>query len=476
MATKKILVSDNSGSTQELITTHIGYDDVRNQVSASKITAHNLSSSLPSGILQSNGNFISGSVITGSGGASGSLLQISGSRYVFNLPTNIGGDLSGSTTALNNVKVISVANVNSGTLAFANGGTGLSSALSGVLIKGAGDTLQVLATADTGSVIGLLSGSSGPYWAIDPTDPTTNYPPRVDVYTANNTWTKKGNPRFLKVTVIGGGGGGGAGYGGVSTSQYGGRGGGGGGYTQVLLEAANVSGAVITIGAGGTTGSIPTPGLGQGTAGGNGLSSVFSCSAGSFYATGGGGGSGSGPGPVAVAYSGLGNIFSPQTQIGGLSTAGNQNVQTNGGNGVYTTGGGAGSGGGTTTPVARESTASGILLFGGSGISASSGISNTPASIIGSAGVGYAGPFDKYYLNGTSTLYNTSINPVFGTGGGGGGGATTSGLTPANAGSGGNGLSGSGGGGGGNRNTAAQTGQAGRGGSGGNGVVIIESY
>jgi hypothetical protein len=471
MATKKILVSDNSGSTQELSTAHIGYNDVTNAISASKITAYNLSSSLPSGILQNNGNFISGSVITGSGGASGSLLQFSGSRYTFNLPTSIGGDLSGSTTALNNVKVISVANVNSGTLSFANGGTGLSSALSGVLIKGAGNTLQVLATADTGSVIGLTGSVSNPYWFIDTTDPTTNYKPRVDVITTVgvSTWTKKGNPRFLKVTVIGGGGGGGGGFNNTVGGIYGGLGGGGGGYTQILLEAANISGAVITVGLGGTTGSTSV--TGHGTAGGNGFSSFFSCSAGNFYATGGGGGRGSEPAPFSGGTSGQGNILAPQTQVGG--TAGSNTFSAvAGGDGIYTSGGGAGG----SLSIFSGSSPSGILLFGGPQTFASGGIANDVNNISGSNGVTYPGPFDKYYLNNSGILYQTSTTPVFGTGGGGGGCSRTL-AAPIPAGPGGNGSYGGGGGGGGNRNVApATSARAGSGGAGGSGLVIIESY
>jgi hypothetical protein len=463
MATKKILVSDNSGSTQELSTAHIGYNDVTNAISASKITAHNLSSSLPSGILQANGNFISGSVITGSGGASGSLLQFSGSRYTFNLPTNIGGDLSGSTTALGNVKVISVANVNSGTLSFDYGGTGLSSALSGVLIKGAGDTLQVLATADTGSVIGLNADG----WFVDNTDPTTNYVRRVDVFVSSGTWTKKGNPRFLKVTIVGGGGGGGSGRTVPAPANApGAGGGGGGGVTEILLEAANVSGAALEIGAGGAGGPAPGVSPANGLNGNAGTQTTFSCSLGNFYSTGGGvGGGANNPATDGTGgSSGLGNLNS-QTQSGSSGVLPTFPSSSPGGAGYYTSGGGAGGGSGGAPSVARPGSPSGVLLFVGSQTLSASGGS---IGINGQEGKTYPNMFTTYYLNGT-TLSSTQI---FGTGGGGGGAS----ITGTAGGRGGNAASGSGGGGGGTTGGAAAPIRGGIGGRGGDGFVIIESY
>lgn len=465
MATKKILVSDGSGSTEEMRSAFIGYDDVTNQVSASKITVTNLSSSLQTGVLLANGNFISSSVITpGNISNSGSLLQFSGSAYRLNLPTLIGGDLSGSTTALNNVKVISVANVNSGTLPFARGGTGLSSSMSGVLIKGAGDTLQVLATTDTGSVIGLNQDG----WFVDNTDPTTNYVRRVDVITLPSyTWTKKGNPRFLKVTIVGGGGGGGSGWTrpAATIGLAGGGGGGGGGVTEVLLEATNISGGYITTGGGGAGGITPAvnnnPTNGQpGNSGGN---TTFSCSLGQFYATGGAGGDlgAATTGGTGGTY-GLGNLVI-NTQSGGSCSA---TVPAGaGGVGLYSSGGGGG--GGRSPTIALDGGASGILR--NSQLTASAGIANTSS---GGAGVNVNMLFSSCYLNGGTTPY---FGPIFGTGGGGGGMSTT----PTNSYAGGNAASGSGGGGGGGYSgTGFGTGIAkpNVGGNGGNGFVIIESY
>ena len=462
MATKKILVSDGSGNSQEISSASIGYNDVTNQISASKITAYNISSSLPTGVLLANGNFISSSVISATG-QSGSLLQFSGSAYRLNLPTAIGGDLSGSTTALNNVKVISVANVNSGTLAFAYGGTGLTSSLSGVLIKGADNTLQVLASSDTGSVIGLNADG----WFIDNTDPTTNYKPRVDVFTNTGTWTKKGNPRFLKVTIVGGGGGGGSGA--KVGSSGGGSGGGGGGVTEVILEAANINSSSVTIGMGGTGGS-PVPGASgssNGQVGNPGAITYFSCSIGNFYATGGGGGTGgSNTATIAGGSSGAGNITS-QGQSGGIAT--NNGNGGSGNKGLYTSGGGAGGGINTTSLVPRNGGASGNLIFiGDQTISASAGTADVSA---GGSGKTYPSYFSTYFLNGSSV----SNSLIFGTGGGGGGANKTIPATPG--GSGGNAVSGSGGGGGGSVHLPSLPAVAsGAGGRGGDGFVIIESY
>lgn len=475
MATKKILVSDGSGSTQELRTSNIGYDDVANRLSASAITAYNLSSSLQTGVLLANGNFISSSVVSATGG-SGSLLQFSGSTYTLNLPTAIGGDLSGSTTALDNVKVISVANVNSGTLPFAHGGTGLSSEISGVLIKGAGDTLQVLNTADTGSVIGL--GNDG--WFIDNTDPTTNYVRRVDVYAgaAGNglTWTKKGNPRFIDIIIVGGGGGGGSG-GKTGLPNPGGAGGAGGGFTFVTIEAANISSGIITIGQSGSGGAARTATTGlAGTAGGI---TSFTSSLGYFYATGGGSGAGMSPTSAIGGTSGGGNGYN--TQAGGNSSvpgaAPTAPGSRPGGGGINNSGGGAG-GGGTAPPFSnRDGAASGVIL--NSNISASGGLSSTASP--GSSGVIDSSILpERFYLNNSSVLTTNAIAQIFGTGGGGGGSNFT--VTSASAGSGGDAKYGSGGGGGGNLNPTAPLGTvptaftSGRGGNGGEGFVIIKSY
>jgi hypothetical protein len=461
MATKKILVSDNSGSTEELLTINIGYNDITNAISASKITAYNLSSSLPSGILQANGNFISGSVITGSGGTSGSLLQLSGSRYVFNLPTNIGGDLSGSTTALNNVKVISVANVNSGTLAFANGGTGLSSALSGVLIKGAGDTLQVLTTLDTGSVIGLNADG----WFIDTTDPTTNYRPRLNVYTSttpNILWTKTGNPRFIEVLIIGSGGGGASG--GTSNLYNAGGGGGGGGATLVKIEASQVSGAIINIGAGGSGGAARNSPSVNGLVGNAGTNSSFSCSLGNFYATAGGGGFSATP--AAGGISGKGNK-SFGAAAGGATNSLNVSGKP-GGDDIYTSGGGSG---GPINSSFHVGGNSGYVLE--QNISCSGGLTaSSPGA--GDITVNKSIFLSDYYLNNSSTKTGVFSNPYFGCGGG--GGASSNQVNNANGGNGGNGTFGGGGGGGGNKFGSPTLFASGRGGNGGDGVVFVYSY
>jgi hypothetical protein len=369
-----------------------------------------------------------------------------------------------------------------------------------VLLKGSGNTITAITASTNSSVLGLFSGPTGRYWAINPDDPTTGYKPRLDVYTTSGlTWTKVGNPSFIKVTVIAAGGGGGGAAQPSPVGYGGGGGGGGGGASEAIFDAANISSATITVGAGGT------PGLGNyaggpvaGTPGNSGGGSNFS--AGSFFvsATGGGGGYRGSPTPVPPAttiaagrggVSGIGNLKlrSRDTQDGGTAVVLNTPSAPStggaafpGGDGYYTSGGGAG---GSYTPFIVL--ANGNPYSGGAGRSGRAIVSDVVAvtdinsnGTDGTPGQGYTLPFiDKYYLNNSPVSTPISV-PFLGTGGAGGDSIQ---YTGGNVGGyGGNGIYGGGGGGGASAIVSSAPlggiNYAGSGGNGGSGVVFIYSY
>lgn len=112
-------------------------------------------------------------------------------------------------------------------------------------------------------------------------------PPKIEIFTANGTWTKDAGLKAVIVEVIGAGGGGST-RGSVTVSKtvttYGGAGGGGGGYSRKLILAASLGATEsVTVGTGGTASKTGT----TNTDGGSGGTSSFGshCSA-----TGGGGG------------------------------------------------------------------------------------------------------------------------------------------------------------------------------------------
>lgn len=132
------------------------------------------------------------------------------------------------------------------------------------------------------------------------------------VFTASGTWTKATlNPKFIRVTVVGGGGGGGGcdASGSVSDSSCGSGGGGGGASIKTIMAASLGATETVTVGSGGTGGNT------SGTDGTSGGTSSFGshCSA-----TGGGAGQG-----MATATSGLSNEAAAD---GGVGSLGNQNI------------------------------------------------------------------------------------------------------------------------------------------------------
>jgi hypothetical protein len=308
------------------------------------------------------------------------------------------------------------------------------------------------------------------------------------------TWTKVGNPSFIKVTVVAGGGGGG---GGASASPtVGGGGGGGGGATEAIFDAANISSATIFIGGGGTAGiGSRSGGPNIGTPGNSGGNSSFSAGAFSLSATGGGGGQRGGATPTNVpiglpqygggGVSGQGNVLinSRNTQEGADAIIGSTPAAPAtgggafpGGDGYYTSGGGAGGSVNPYTPSVNlnsgNASPSGYALVGNTYT-----LFNNVYGANGNIGATYTLPFiDKYYLNNSSISVPIST-PFLGTGGSGGENTIYTGNQVG--GDGGAGTYGGGGGGGGAAVVSpAPIGinYAGGGGAGGSGVVFIYSY
>lgn len=302
-----------------------------------------------------------------------------------------------------------------GTLALANGGTGLTS------------------VGSNGTI--LTSNGTTAAWSQPPTGAT---PTDVQIFTSSGTWTKPANAKSVHVITIAGGGGGASGR--VTAGTHGGGAGAGGGLTERTIPAS-VLGATetVTIGLGGAGGASQTAVNSQNAIGTNGGDSSF----GTWVIAGGGGGGGitgvaGGASPRAMWPSVNGST-------GGTNAAGNSGAISV--NGAASGGGGAGIDGAGTTQY-----------NGGLGGAVLSNLLSGGQAVGGTAPGG----------NGANGQSFTSYVQA---GCGGGGGASSS---SGNAGNGGNGgLYGGGGGGGG----ACKLGfSSGAGGSGANGVIVVTTY
>lgn len=251
-----------------------------------------------------------------------------------------------------------------------------------------------------------------------------------DVYTSNDTWTKPTGAKVVEVFAIGGGGGGGkASAGAAGTNRPGGSGGGPGGAVIGQFDADDLTSTVaVTVGAGGTAGTV----TGAFNAGGDGGTSSF----GSYVSAGGGVG-----GPS-------GNFFLVG-QTGGSPGASSLMVAAGGG--------GAFTGLGFQIPGQPGHVGSGA---GGAAISTANVVS--PALAGGNSSAGAGGSAGGSSNPGGDGTDGSGTNG--GAGGGGGGEAQAGGD---------GGLGGGAGGGGG---AAVSPAVGGDGGAGGRGIVIVITY
>lgn len=269
---------------------------------------------------------------------------------------------------------------------------------------------------------------------------------KVDVFTADGTWTKPTGATWVILWAVGGGGGGGSGRrGDAGTARAGGTGGAGAAVVNLQLNPAELGATeAVVIGTAGTGGAAQTTANTNGNAGGNGGNTTFAGITASGGTGGGGGGTSAGTAPGTAS-----GTF-------GVGTA----VQSSGN-------GGAGS---TTAGAAATSAGYGATGGGGGG-----GLNTSNAWAAGGVGglYGFSAVFSKQAAagatEGTAGETATGIKTFIGGAGGGGGAASAAGT----GGAGGNGAGcGAGGGGGGASGGAS----SGAGGNGAPGKLYVITY
>ena len=175
---------------------------------------------------------------------------------------------SGSTTGLTPSTATSGAITLGGTLAIANGGTGLATLTANNVILGAGtSTPTFVAPSTSGNVL----TSNGTTWTSVASSSYLGF--ATVLFTASGSWTVPSGITQARFTVIAGGGGGGANASGTSGTNAGSGGG-------AVVYCTGLSGSVtITVGAGGAAGNqvVSTAG-GASSAVGTGVS--ISCTGG----------------------------------------------------------------------------------------------------------------------------------------------------------------------------------------------------
>lgn len=297
--------------------------------------------------------------------------------------------------------------------------------------------------------------------------------PKETIFTADGTWTKNTNSKFVEVVCISAGGAGGGGQ----TDAGGGRGAqgaGGGVITRKTFRASDLASTVAV-----TVATAPTGGA-AGAAGTSGGNSSFGSHLVAYGGGGGGtfaqvGGSGGGSGGAGVQGSTSSAIL------------GGSPASTAGANGV--SGQGAGSeAAGTTPPVAHnsefggasggqassnatvDSTPGGSSLFGGAGGGAGGGDTGTIRAAAAGGAYNSFTPGGGGAAGGAGTIGTAGTSRSgFGLGDGGGGGGA---AEPGTGGAGGAGGAPGGGGGGGGGGTVA----GGAGGAGGRGEVRVYEW
>ena len=287
-------------------------------------------------------------------------------------------------------------------------------------------------------------------------------------FTADGTWTKNANTKWVKVVLWNGGSGGGSGRRGAAGSNR--CGGGGGAPGSVLIweadEAYFSATESVVIGQGGAGGPAITVDDTSGTAGTQGTDSSFgilTCLNESLMGGAAGGTSTSALGGSTTVIYGILAATNGPTGGAGRTLAGLNGSSYPGQSTGVLTGGGGGGGGGITNLDAVNNGGDGSDLLQFSRVF-------TGSVIINGALGGVAGGLVNGINGANFTSIGTPTNIFFGGGGGGGGAGNDSGA----AGNGGNGgIPGGGGGGGGG---SLNGNNSGAGGTGGRGEVWVYEF
>ena len=270
MAKKSFVLSNGDGRVSFSNTSSVSIDDgittgITGAISTSQLYVTTLSAS-SLGVSNGTGSFLSASAAgalsrsTLTGSFSSGALGWNGSAIV---ATNvIPGDYSGSSypntdisgNYSNDIKVVGVGNVFSGSLPVAYGGTGLTgsqyAASNRLILKVSGSTAPVISTLSASASGTIIASGEGRFHVQPP-----SYQPDVRFYGTPGTyiWTRPIGARFARVILQGAGGGGSSGHSYVGAIHQGG-GGGSGGFSDVILLLDNAPTIAITVGSGGKGG------------------------------------------------------------------------------------------------------------------------------------------------------------------------------------------------------------------------------
>ena len=307
----------------------------------------------PSTKLQVNGTVTATSYAGSGSSLTGIVTSITGTASQITASASTGGVTLSLPSTINVNTSGNAANV-TGTVAVANGGTGLTTLTANNVILGNGtSTPTFVAPGSSGNIL----TSNGTTWAS--TAPTAGGGALIrapQILTSGTSYTTPANCNNIFVEIVGGGGGGG--FGTASTT---GGGGGGGGYSSRYFSVTPSTAYTYAIGSGG----------GANSSGGN---STFTVSGVTITGNGGFAGASSGAGGTAS-----GGTMNSSGQGGGGSASGLSNT-TQGGNGGSSMFGGGAVGGNSGSSGANASG------YGGGG-----GGGGTNGSSGGSGGSGFQG-------------------------------------------------------------------------------------
>jgi hypothetical protein len=307
-------------------------------------------------------------------------------------------------------------------------------------------------------------------------------------YTGNGSYTKSANMVLVIVDVWGpGGGGGGGGSVAAGTAATGGGAGGGGAYSSKTFSNTDITGTItITVPSGGTGGTA-----GTNAAGGDGAAATSDTTFGTLltgYRGGGGangnnsatlGGGGGGGGQGAVGNNSTNATGGTGGGPGGAAVGTDNPGYGGAGGGTATNGGSAnwgGGGGGGGAAGGTTGRSGGSSMRGGAGGGGGASLAATHASTAG--GTGGLSPRATAGGGGAGGAAGTNngvagANGAVGFGGAGGGGGGSNATSPSSGGNGAAGGAPGGGGGGGGAGTFSVSGSGGTGGAGGRGQVNV---